>query len=297
MANRSVALSLESERFGSNLLRRTPNTISGTALTAHVKQASHASGLLLLCHHLEEICWVGMHNSWGNGCRCDAAAGLVTSAAEADASLAWKGHRHTGDPTPRARRPRGAAHYAWSLFLIFLRSLWLFCEHLPLSRGGSLSVDLPTVVVVPGANCTIYPATYCSKNLLRWSCENKAKFTKISMNLIQLKGFFFPPLCIPFLCSRNSRLDIPFTCVADRVDATGLHVSRVLRIMRVIPKRETHEWIQQRVHMLAVCSPRCVTRLVNQPRDADEWWDMRQAGKKIPHHLQCNPLYQPLFRM
>lgn len=71
------------------------------------------------------------------------------------------------------------------------------------------------------------------------------------------------------LQASDSRLDIPFTCVADRVDATGL-LSRVLWIMRVIPKQETHEWIQQSVHMLAVYFPRCVTRLVNQPRDADE---------------------------
>lgn len=33
-----------------------------------------------------------------------------------------------------------------------------------LFSGGSLSVDLPTVVV-PSANCTIYPATYYSNNL------------------------------------------------------------------------------------------------------------------------------------
>lgn len=93
------------------------------------------------------------------------------------------------------------------------------------------------------------------------------------MNLIQLKGFF-SPVHPTFMQSEfqasDSRLDIPFTCVADRVDATGL-LSRVLRIiMRVIPKQETNDWIQQSVHMLAVCFPRCVTRLVNQPRDADE---------------------------
>lgn len=64
------------------------------------------------------------------------------------------------------------------------------------------------------------------------------------MNLIQVKGFFFP-VHPTFMQSEfqvlDSRLDIPFTCVADRVDVTGL-LPRVLQIiMRVIPKQETHE--------------------------------------------------------